>query len=291
MSILADRGFVRPLRPAPSGQVSDPDAQSCPDSGSWRTLSGSTSPAAELEDHDASSPGAHFTRKGESFERKPAGSPARRAPAAHRGGVPRPALRLVQPGEPGTEREEAETDARAVSTLGPVSRGGGAPGAVRSGAPAVREIPVRRTGVRHVPAAAPPAPGRTARERRGEPLRPPTRERVVAGRRGGPAGCPQPRRAPVRWPWLIAVAAVACLFVSALGIFAGGVTGGPVPERTASVSVRSGDTLNALAARYAPNADQAAMVTRIKQLNDLDDAALTPGFPLTVPIAGDPGGL
>ncbi|MFF0146278.1 LysM peptidoglycan-binding domain-containing protein [Amycolatopsis sulphurea] len=122
-------------------------------------------------------------------------------------------------------------------------------------------------------------------------MRPPTRERVVAGRRGGPAGCPQPRRAPVRWPWLIAVAAVACLFVSALGIFAGGVTGGPVPERTASVSVRSGDTLNALAARYAPNADQAAMVTRIKQLNDLDDAALTPGFPLTVPIAGDPGGL
>lgn len=141
-----------------------------------------------------------------------------------------------------------------------------------------------RRPVRHIPAAVPANPGRTARERRGEPLRPPSRERVVAGRRGGVA-CRTEARPSVRWPWLFAIAFAACLIVTGLGVFGAGVSSGPVPSRTASVSVQPGDSLGALAARFAPNADQSAVVERIKELNNLDDTALLPGMPLTVPVA------
>ncbi|MFD2473972.1 LysM peptidoglycan-binding domain-containing protein [Amycolatopsis silviterrae] len=141
-----------------------------------------------------------------------------------------------------------------------------------------------RTAVRHIPAAVPANPGRTARERRGEPLRPPSRARVVAGRRGGVA-CQTATRPSVRWPWLFAIAFAACLIVTGLGAFGAGTASGPVPSRTASVSVQPGDSLGALAARFAPNADQSAVVERIKELNDLDDTALLPGMPLTVPVA------
>ncbi|WP_370939083.1 LysM peptidoglycan-binding domain-containing protein [Amycolatopsis sp. cg13] len=152
----------------------------------------------------------------------------------------------------------------------------------------IEEAPARnprgRTAVRHIPAAVPANPGRTARERRGEPLRPPSRARVVAGRRGGVA-CQTANRPSVRWPWLFAIAFAACLIVTGLGVFGSGVSSGPVPSQTASVSVQPGDSLGALAARFAPNADQSAVVERIKELNNLDDTALLPGMPLTVPVA------
>jgi len=90
----------------------------------------------------------------------------------------------------------------------------------------------------------------------------------------------------VRWPWLFAIAFAACLFVTGLGVFGAGVSDGPVPSRTASVSVQPGDSLSVLAARFAPHSDQGAVVERIKQLNDLDDTALQPGMPITVPVAG-----
>ncbi|WP_406629103.1 LysM peptidoglycan-binding domain-containing protein [Amycolatopsis sp. WGS_07] len=159
-----------------------------------------------------------------------------------------------------------------------------APSAVETEeAPARESRRTRRTAVRHIP-AAPANPGRTARERRGEPLRPPSRARVVAGRRGGVA-CQTSARPSVRWPWLFAIAFAACLIVTGLGAFGSGVSSGPVPSRTASVSVQPGDSLGALAARFAPNADQSAVVERIKELNNLDDTALLPGMPLTVPVA------
>ncbi|MGV9296449.1 LysM peptidoglycan-binding domain-containing protein [Amycolatopsis sp. NPDC003676] len=161
-----------------------------------------------------------------------------------------------------------------------------APSAVETEeAPARKPRDVRgRTAVRHIPAAVPANPGRTARERRGEPLRPPSRARVVAGRRGGVA-CQTANRPSVRWPWLFAIAFAACLIVTGLGVFGSGVSSGPVPSQTASVSVQPGDSLGALAARFAPNADQGAVVERIKELNNLDDTALLPGMPLTVPVA------
>ncbi|WP_409182132.1 LysM peptidoglycan-binding domain-containing protein [Amycolatopsis sp. VS8301801F10] len=158
------------------------------------------------------------------------------------------------------------------------------------------EAPARnprgRTPVRHLPAAVPANPARTTRERRGESLRPPSRQRVVAGQRGGSA-CQAAARPSVRWPWLFAIAFAACLIVTGLGVFGAGVSSGPVPTRTASVSVQPGDSLGALAARFAPDADQSAVVERIKELNNLDDTALLPGMPLTVPVAwsvAGPGG-
>ncbi|MGW7531519.1 LysM peptidoglycan-binding domain-containing protein [Amycolatopsis sp. NPDC054798] len=174
---------------------------------------------------------------------------------------------------------------RSATALRSTERAGfqtSAPSAVETEEAPAREA--RRRAVRHIPAAVPANPGRTARERRGEPVRPPSRARVVAGQRGGVA-CRTSARPSVRWPWLFAIAFAACVIVTGLGVFGSGVSSGPVPSRTASVSVQPGDSLGALAARFAPNADQSAVVERIKELNNLDDTALLPGMPLTVPVA------
>ncbi|SEC25876.1 LysM domain-containing protein [Amycolatopsis tolypomycina] len=136
------------------------------------------------------------------------------------------------------------------------------------------------------PVPAPLRPVRLLRGRRGEVHRPPTRARVVAGRRAAGAPCAAPRRVSVRWPWLVALAVGSCLVVTGLGLFGGGVSGAPVPDRTATVSVEQGDTLASLAARFAPESEAGAVVARIKELNRLDGAALVPGLPLTVPVSG-----
>ncbi|GAB3143177.1 LysM peptidoglycan-binding domain-containing protein [Amycolatopsis stemonae] len=136
------------------------------------------------------------------------------------------------------------------------------------------------------PVPAHPGPVRVTRGRRGEIQRPPTRARVVAGRRPAGAPCAAPRRVPVRWPWLAALAVASCLVVVGLGLLGGGSASAPVPERTATVSVGQGDTLSSLAARFAPESDASAVVARIKELNRLDDAVLVPGLPLTVPVDG-----
>ncbi|RSM40049.1 LysM peptidoglycan-binding domain-containing protein [Amycolatopsis balhimycina DSM 5908] len=136
-----------------------------------------------------------------------------------------------------------------------------------------------------IPVPAPPRPVRVLRGRRGEVHRPPTRARVVAGRRPAGAPCAAPRRVPVRWPWLAALAVASCLVITGLGLLGGGSAGAPVPERTAAVSVGQGDTLASLAARFAPDSDPGAVVARIKELNRLDQTVLVPGLSLTVPVA------
>ncbi|MEU5263947.1 LysM peptidoglycan-binding domain-containing protein [Amycolatopsis sp. NPDC021455] len=140
------------------------------------------------------------------------------------------------------------------------------------------------------PVPAQPRPVRVLRGRRGEVHRPPTRARFVAGRRPAGAPCAAPRRVPVRWPWLAALAVASCLVITGLGLLSGGVPGAPVPERTATVSVEQGDTLASLAARFAPDSDPGAVVTRIKELNRLDQAVLVPGLSLAVPVA-DPAAV
>lgn len=137
------------------------------------------------------------------------------------------------------------------------------------------------------PVPAPLRPVRVLRGRRGEVHRPPTRARVVAGRRPAGSPCAAPRRVGVRWPWLVALAVGSCLVVTALGLSGGGTAEAPVPVRTATVSVGQGDTLSSIAARFAPDSDQGAVVARIEELNRLDGAVLVPGLPLTVPVAGD----
>ncbi|HJQ48647.1 MAG TPA: hypothetical protein VJ870_20325 [Amycolatopsis sp.] len=119
----------------------------------------------------------------------------------------------------------------------------------------------------------------------GEIRRPPTRAPRVAGRpRLIVASC-RPRRVLPRWPWLAAAGLVVALLVTGLGVFADGMPGAAVPERTATVTVGSGRSLWDLAREYAPGADADAVVTRIRQLNGLGDAAVVSGLPLTVPIA------
>ncbi|MFB9689315.1 LysM peptidoglycan-binding domain-containing protein [Amycolatopsis plumensis] len=140
------------------------------------------------------------------------------------------------------------------------------------------------------PVPAPLRPVRVLRGRRGEVHRPPTRARVVAGRRPAGAPCAAPRRVPVRWPWLAALAVASCLMITGLGLLGGETSGAPVPERTATVSVGQGDTLASLAARFAPDSEPGAVVARIKELNRLDRAVLVPGLPLTVPVA-DPAAV
>ncbi|MGW4060470.1 LysM peptidoglycan-binding domain-containing protein [Amycolatopsis sp. NPDC004747] len=140
------------------------------------------------------------------------------------------------------------------------------------------------------PVPAPLRPVRVLRGRRGEVHRPPTRARVVAGRRPAGAPCAAPRRVPVRWPWLAALAVASCLMITGLGFLGSGSSGAPVPEGTATVSVGQGDTLSSLAARFAPDSEPGAVVARIKELNRLDGAVLVPGLPLTVPVA-DPAAV
>jgi hypothetical protein len=122
------------------------------------------------------------------------------------------------------------------------------------------------------------------RVRAGETRRPPTRARVVAGRRSStPATCAS-REVPIRWPWLAGLAVAACLIITGLGLFAGGMAAAEVPAETATVSVVPGETLSDLAIRFAPGSDTGAVVERIKLLNGLHDAAIAPGTPLTVPV-------
>ncbi|WP_245975623.1 hypothetical protein [Amycolatopsis palatopharyngis] len=103
--------------------------------------------------------------------------------------------------------------------------------------------------------------------------------------RARPATCAPGRQVAVRWPWLFALAAGSALLVVMLGLLAGNVAraGAPVPEQTTLVSVSAGETLSELAGRYAPASDTTEVVRRIRQLNDLDSAAVPAGLPLAVP--------
>jgi hypothetical protein len=56
-----------------------------------------------------------------------------------------------------------------------------------------------------------------------------------------------------------------------------------VPDATTVVQVRLGENLWELAGRVAPNADPAAVVDRIRELNGVEGAVL-PGQSLTVPF-------
>ena len=73
-----------------------------------------------------------------------------------------------------------------------------------------------------------------------------------------------------------------------LGLVAqfGGVVGtsAPVPNRLAVVQVQTGETLQQVAHRVAPDAPVGQVVERIRELNQLDSAALDAGQTLIAPI-------
>jgi hypothetical protein len=96
------------------------------------------------------------------------------------------------------------------------------------------------------------------------------------------------RRRPITPATTVLLALIAAGITVWLGLVAqfGGVTGGdaPVPARLAVVQVQTGETLQQVAHRVAPESPVSQVVDRIQELNRLDSAALEAGQTLIAPI-------
>ncbi|WP_436495822.1 LysM peptidoglycan-binding domain-containing protein [Actinokineospora sp. HUAS TT18] len=139
---------------------------------------------------------------------------------------------------------------------------------------------------RSVHVAAPPVPAlRPARPIGQGRLRPPTRRRRVNAPHVVAAPECTPRPAPLPVIVLLSVATVVALAFLGLGAFAGSMAGADVPATTTVVRVEPGESLSELAARMAPDSDVAAVVVKIRELNNLDGSAVRVGQPLTVPFS------
>jgi hypothetical protein len=97
------------------------------------------------------------------------------------------------------------------------------------------------------------------------------------------------RRRPITPATTVALALVAAAITVWLGLVVqfGGVGGvqAPVPERLAVVQVQTGETLQQVAHRVAPDSPVGQVVERIRDLNQLDSVALDAGQTLIAPIA------
>jgi hypothetical protein len=97
------------------------------------------------------------------------------------------------------------------------------------------------------------------------------------------------RRRPITPATTVVLALIASAITVWLGLVAqfGGVTGGdaPVPDRLAVIQVQTGETLQQVAHRVAPDAPMGQVVERIRELNQLDSVALDAGQTLIAPIA------
>ena len=97
------------------------------------------------------------------------------------------------------------------------------------------------------------------------------------------------RRRPITPGTTVLLALVAAGITVWLGLVAqfGGVVGttpAAVPDRLAVVQVQSGESLHQVAERVAPDAPVGKVVDRIRELNQLETAALDPGQTLIAPI-------
>ncbi len=96
------------------------------------------------------------------------------------------------------------------------------------------------------------------------------------------------RRRPITPAKTVMLALVAAAITVWLGLVAqlGGVTGGAaqVPDRLAVVQVQTGETLQHIAARVAPDAPVGQVVDRIRELNQLESASLDAGQTLIAPV-------
>ncbi|MDO2970438.1 LysM peptidoglycan-binding domain-containing protein [Mycobacteroides abscessus] len=96
------------------------------------------------------------------------------------------------------------------------------------------------------------------------------------------------RRRPVSLKATIVVAvgaAVATMWLLMLGqVSAAGIGGAGVPDRLAVVQVAPGETLADVASRVAPEAPRSAMVSKIRELNELDSATVQAGQTLVSPV-------
>ena len=96
------------------------------------------------------------------------------------------------------------------------------------------------------------------------------------------------RRRPITPVTTVLLALVAAAITVWLGLVAqfGGVVGesAPVPDRLAVVQVQTGETLQQVAGRVAPDAPVSQVVDRIRELNQLDSVAVDAGQTLIAPI-------
>ncbi|MCV7173153.1 LysM peptidoglycan-binding domain-containing protein [Mycobacterium sp. CPCC 205372] len=96
------------------------------------------------------------------------------------------------------------------------------------------------------------------------------------------------RRRPITPLATVGLALVAAAITVWLGVVAqlGGVVGTPaqVPAELAVVQVQTGESLQQVAQRVAPEAPVAAVVDRIRELNELDSAAVDAGQTLIAPV-------
>jgi hypothetical protein len=96
------------------------------------------------------------------------------------------------------------------------------------------------------------------------------------------------RRRPVSLKATIVVsvgAAVATMWLLMLGqVSAAGMGGVGVPDRVAVVQVAPGETLADVASRVAPDAPRSAVVSKIRELNELDSATVQAGQTLVSPV-------
>lgn len=97
------------------------------------------------------------------------------------------------------------------------------------------------------------------------------------------------RRRPITPGTTVLLAVVAAGITVWLGLVAqlGGVVGtspAAVPDRLAVVQVQSGESLHQVAQRVAPDAPVGSVAERIRELNQLDSAALDAGQTLIAPV-------
>ena len=112
---------------------------------------------------------------------------------------------------------------------------------------------------------------------------PPAGARLLRVARAVPDCGPDPRSRSAGW--LTAIGAATFVCVLGLGLLANGMPDtAPIPDTTDVLWVRPGESLWDVAARVAPDADRDDVITRIRELNGMAGAELTPGSPLTVPV-------
>lgn len=97
------------------------------------------------------------------------------------------------------------------------------------------------------------------------------------------------RRRPITPGTTVVLALIAAGITVWLGLVAqfGGVVGNTsteVPDRLAVIQVQGGESLYQVAARVAPEAPVSQVADRIRELNQLDSAALDAGQTLIAPI-------
>ena len=167
--------------------------------------------------------------------------------------------------------------------------------------PGTHVFPGTRVGNRMLnplaPGRAPMAPGRArpsveGRVRRPGPQRPAlaaTRYRGTGVRMSTAPHRSRPAPRPVTPFTVVALALLAgviTIWLGAVAQFGQALqdVSGPVPDKLAVVQVKSGESLQRVAARVAPDAPVASVVERIRELNKLDTAVLDAGQTLLAPI-------